>query len=298
MDIAHLKEFLVLAECNNYLEAAERLFISQPSLSKHIKGIEAEVKCQLFDRTTRRVSLNKNGQIFLPYAKKIVETQKEYTAELMERNKDLDSELIIGAPPALGAYHILEIISKFRLENPSCGIKTLEAGSDELKESLRSHECNLAFIRHNLNEKFPNFVMRAYTTDTIVAIVPTNHPLSSRGVISLAELKNENFLFPRGNFMEQLNTHACVSAGFTPNVIFTSNRATNIIEMIRNGLGVGLLLKGPTFYEAHDNVVVLDIEPPVQSCISICYEKKHPMNKPTQCFLEYAFSNMDSINKI
>ena len=69
MEIEYIKEFVVLAETENYLEAAESLFISQSTLSKHIKIIEKELDVQLFDRTTRKVHLNKYGKMFLKYAK-------------------------------------------------------------------------------------------------------------------------------------------------------------------------------------------------------------------------------------
>ena len=68
MEIEYIKEFVVLAETENYLEAAESLFISQSTLSKHIKIIEKELDVQLFDRTTRKVHLNKYRKMFLKYA--------------------------------------------------------------------------------------------------------------------------------------------------------------------------------------------------------------------------------------
>ena len=78
MEIEYIKEFVVLAETENYLEAAESLFISQSTLSKHIKIIEKELDVQLFDRTTRKVHLNKYGKMFLKYAKEISHLQYLY----------------------------------------------------------------------------------------------------------------------------------------------------------------------------------------------------------------------------
>ena len=65
MELSYIREFVVLAETGNYLEAADALFIAQSSLSRHIKSIELDLGSPLFDRTTRKVVLNGFGQAFL-----------------------------------------------------------------------------------------------------------------------------------------------------------------------------------------------------------------------------------------
>ena len=82
MDINHVREFIVLAQTGNFMEAAEILFSTQSTLSKHIKNLETEMGVSLFERTTRKVVINKYGQLFLPIAKQIVELQDQYTALL------------------------------------------------------------------------------------------------------------------------------------------------------------------------------------------------------------------------
>ena len=75
MEIDYIREFVVLTETENFLEAAERLFISQSSLTRHIKSLEEDLGMQVFDRTTRKVTLNNFGKLFLPYAKEISRIQ-------------------------------------------------------------------------------------------------------------------------------------------------------------------------------------------------------------------------------
>ena len=114
MEINYLRELVVLAQMGNFLEAADALYIAQSTLSKHIKKIESELGVPLFDRTTRKVSISKYGQLFLPYAKQIAEIQDQYTIALqnslaIDRERRLDhpsltsptlanNNLIIGKP--------------------------------------------------------------------------------------------------------------------------------------------------------------------------------------------------------
>lgn len=78
MKIQNMREFLTLSDVKNFNLAAEKLFLSQPTLSRHIKELEEELGVQLFERSTRRVELTECGQYFLPFAKKIVNAENEY----------------------------------------------------------------------------------------------------------------------------------------------------------------------------------------------------------------------------
>ena len=79
MDIDYIHEFVVLADTGNYMEAADKLFLTQSSLTRHIQKLEADLGVLLFDRSTRHIELNKYGNLFMPYARQISQLQKEYT---------------------------------------------------------------------------------------------------------------------------------------------------------------------------------------------------------------------------
>ena len=82
MNIDYLKEFVVLADTGNFSRAADALFLSQSSLSKHIKAMEQELAIPLFRRTTRRLELTEDGMSFLTYARQISRLQYEYETAL------------------------------------------------------------------------------------------------------------------------------------------------------------------------------------------------------------------------
>lgn len=79
LKIQSMREFIALSEVRNFNLASERLFLSQPTLSRHIKELEEELGVPLFKRSTRRVELTPYGQYFLPYARRVVTAEDEYT---------------------------------------------------------------------------------------------------------------------------------------------------------------------------------------------------------------------------
>lgn len=84
MNTSYFREFTVLAEVKNYWEAAERLYINQSTLSKHIKSMENELGILLFDRSTRHVELTRYGKALLPYARSITRQESEFSSLLMQ----------------------------------------------------------------------------------------------------------------------------------------------------------------------------------------------------------------------
>lgn len=87
MELSYIKEFIVLAEYKNFSKAAEELYISQPTLSKHIQAMERELGGKLFNRSTHGVSLTEFGELFLPFAIRISDVQNEYESVLQSYKK-------------------------------------------------------------------------------------------------------------------------------------------------------------------------------------------------------------------
>lgn len=286
MELNYIKEFVVLAETENFLEAAETLFISQSSLSKHIKTIEQEVGVTLFDRTTRKVHLNDAGKLFLSYAKEIANLQYAYTTALMNHSDQILHTLSIGSIPIMAPYHITDEIIKFKLENKKFAVNLVEGESAALKDLLRAHKCDLAFIRDE-NDHDDEFIKVNYEQDSLVAILPSYHPLAKEHQLSLQQLKNEDFLLLQpGSVLYNLCIKACQQYGFTPNIIYTGKRAENITDLIEKGMGVSLLMKKPIQYLSNPNISIVDIYPPITTEIKIYHTKDQELSIAAKHFID------------
>ena len=140
MEIDYICEFSVLAETCNFLEAADQLFISQSSLSRHLKTLEKELGVPLFDRTTRSVTLNGFGQLFLPYARQIAAIRYEYTTAIGNAVNAEHGNIRIGSIPVMTQYRITDVMMRFRQENPRFTLDVIEADSNQLTKMLRSNQ--------------------------------------------------------------------------------------------------------------------------------------------------------------
>lgn len=294
MDLDHIKEFIVLTKTENYLEAAENLFISQSTLSKHIKALEKELGVALFDRTTRQVTLSKAGQIYLDYAQQMVSLQHQCKTSLMNLKEAKEQNLSIGSIPIMAPYGITDLILGFKKDNVKINLTIVEAETKKLKQKLRDGECDLAFIRRTPDEVISpedlvDFTIKSFTIDHLVVVLPINHPLADQVLIDLSDLKNEPFLLlqPK-SVLYKLSVQACQKVGFTPDIVYTGKRAENIVDLVSKGMGVSLLMAKPVSYINTQNLVkVVPVLPHIETEIVIYYAKNRSLSKAASHFLEF-----------
>lgn len=282
MDIDYIHEFVVLADTGNYMEAADKLFLTQSSLTRHIQNLEADLGVLLFDRSTRHIELNKYGNLFMPYARQISQLQKEYSTTFCNELNRERGTIRIGAIPVMAQYQITDILARFQQENRNFMLDIQEADSLKLIQMLRDEEIDFAVIRES-DDASSAFCKIPITQDTLAALMPAGHPLAVKDHIELKQLYRDSFLLlGRDTFMYSLCVRECRSAGFEPHIAFTSNRVDNIIGLVSKGMGVGLLTKRPVMSANHSEIAVVDILPAITTTISLAYLPGKKLTAPQQ----------------
>lgn len=286
MELEHLREFTVLAETLNFARTAERLFTTQSTVSKHIKDLETELGVSLFSRTSRAVALTEDGLLFLPYAERILQTQYEYRTLFYNRAATRQTVLSIGSLPGLAQYQITDIIMAFRRENEHIRLEVLEADTAEVVEALLRDDCELAFVREYDMEERNDFVRVPYCKDSLVAVLPSNHPLASSGVLRMEDLAGEDFvLLKEKTFLYDLCLKECKKAGYTPNIVFTGHRLENIMDFVAKGMGISLLAKRQAMHLAPPGIVVTELSPSVTSNVNLVYKKSRRLSQAAAHFI-------------
>lgn len=280
MDIIYIKEFLVLAEICNYSRAADILFISQSSLFNHIKILESGVGVPLFKRSGKVIVLSEYGQIFLPYARTIVDAMDSYARDVAEKQQDNKQTVRIGTQ-----YRITDLIKEFKIHHNNYVLYTMDSVSVE--ESLYKQSCELVFAR-NLQDTEDKFHKEPYVEDSMAAVLYRSHPLAGRNSIRVQELRKDDFVMisPLGK-KESLGYAMCKEAGFVPKVVMTSMTGSDVTRLVNDEFGISILLKNTVISENLDNVVAVDFEPKENCDISICWRKDIILSKGARQLLEF-----------
>ena len=300
MEISYFNEFVILAETRNYWAAAERLYIGQSSLSKHIKTLETQLGAPLFARTSRKVELTEFGAKILPYAQSISRLQFQYEAAAADYLNGETEELTLSSIPSMARYNIVDVLLRFQKDFPNVQVQTVEADTLVVRNQLLHRNCDLALYRDSIaylehdQSAEEKLIKLPYCTDRLVAVLPKLHPLAKREQLELEELKDESFaLIKKDTMPYMLCMRACRSTGFSPRVVYTSHNLDSICDMVTKGSCVSLLfdhqVRPPVDSVLHMEppFAVVPVMPEIQTTLYLCYLKDQPLSPAAEHFIQY-----------
>lgn len=284
MDINFFREFVMLAKTGSYSEASERLFISQSSLSKHIKNFETELGHTLFTRTTRKIELTLFGAKFLPYAEQIAKIQDTYTERLLTDHSS-GSTLSVGITPRLFEHILVTVVHGFQDAYPQYRVNLCDEDVPPLKKSLVDKTNDFVFIHDSIENDSDIYIKEPIELDYFAAVLPLDHPLADRDTVMLSELRDEEFLFlPEGTAVNDLSIEACRKAGFEPNIVFRSANCENIFHLVEKKKGISIVAQ--RHLPPHENVKLVTIDPPIITAVSICFREDN-LSSAAKAFLDW-----------
>lgn len=272
MELHYIREFVLLSNIGNFQEAADALYISQSTLSRHIQALEKELQNKLFDRTTRNVQISDFGRFFLPYARELVCIEHDFFQECYSVNKQPYETIHVAAIPAMAPYHFTDILASFQREYPNYRIEVTEISSlDTLYDDMANGSIDFALI-HDPEIKHKHIVYSHLFTDKLVAALPDSHPLSGLECLDLYQVKNESFLtMPMESIVCQRFISACRQSEFTPCIGYSGHKEDVILSLAKNHFGIGILPKQTAEFTRHDRVHLIDIVPAISIPVSLSY---------------------------
>ena len=284
MKLEYLKEFLVLSQVGNYTAAAEEIYVSESTLSRHMMQLEKELRTTLFLRSAKGVRLTEAGTLLLPYARSVSETLDNYAAAL-EGARLAKQRLTIGFAHCLLQYGMAEHLFRFRREHPEIEMVMTEDKSESLWRMAQSGECDFIFCYHYDNLDAAGLKLSTLLTDTLALVVPESHPLSQRGSAPLSLLKNDHFLMQsRTSTMFKNCSRLLREAGCDLRNVTLAGSMN--LDMVAQGMGVALMEKRRYLPSAPGNVRFLDLEPPVEKDLVMAYRDRL-LSPQAQLFLQF-----------
>lgn len=240
MKRTQLEYFVRTVEEKSFTKAAEKLFISQPALSKSIRSMEKELGFTLFQRDPGKLSLTGEGEAVYRYATDILGYWQARTTELMAILGQVKGVLRFGLPPSVGSVFFSNVLYEYGLKFPQVDLKIFEGTSKIVEAMVMRGQIDLGVVI----EPYENPHMRlktVYRSDVVLAVSP-KHRLAERESVDFKELKNESMLIVSKDYMfhDQILAH-CSQAGFTPNITFTASQWDLLLEMTAGNQGVTLI---------------------------------------------------------
>lgn len=295
MTIEQLQYFMAIAKYKNFSVAAEECFISQSSLSKQIKALEAELgEIELFDRNTKKLEITYAGKEFSIFAERIL---MEYQ-KLMNNMKRLSEEhaeiLKIGSIPVMDHYGLSDIFFQFQQYYSNIRLQIMEANSTPLVEEFKKGKIDVAFMRDNYLP-VGNYEVYPLVDDELVLVTSYSHWLAAYDTVDLKRAENEKFLFLGSNTgMYDSCVKACRKAGFAPREQVMDVRSNTLKNLVANGQGVALMMYRSVTYTDDARIKIIKLKDPYIINLSLVV-RKGVMTDAMSAFIEYV---CDSFGKL
>ena len=192
MNLRDLSYIIAVAETHHFGQAAQRCFVSQPTLSGQIKKLEEELGVVIFERTNRSVEITPVGETILVHARQIME-QADIIEQLARASQDpLAGPLRIGAIPTLSPYLMPLILLPLKKQHPQMKLVLSEELTDTLLERLRNHEIDAALLATEVEE--PDLTSIALFDEPFWIAYPRKHPFYTKDKITRKDLESVNLL--------------------------------------------------------------------------------------------------------
>ncbi|MEV0368928.1 LysR family transcriptional regulator [Streptomyces sp. NPDC050636] len=250
MDLLSLRYFRAVARREHISRAAEELRVAQPSVSRTIARLEAELGVPLFDRQGRTIRLNRYGTAFLRRVERALDELDDARREVADA-AGLDHGSVALAAETL--LPLSELLGAFRTAHPNITMRVFQSTPEVMRDQLRAREVDFCFSSQPLHG--PGLDAVRLLREEVLLAVPAGHALAGRTQVTLADIADEPFISTRpGHWQRALLDQLFATTGRRPVISCEGDEPGATHFLIAAGLGIGLL---PTIARTDPSVMPL-----------------------------------------
>ena len=242
IELRHLNYFLAVAEELHFRKAAERLFISQPGLSRQIKQMENELGFALFERTNKKVILTKAGKYLKGEATMLLKNLNDSFSHAQLIHEGMEGQINFGYVGSAMQNVIPQLLLKIKEEHPNVHYSLREMENPDQIDALIQKEIDLAFVR--LDKVPKGLEIQPVFEDTFSLVLPKGHPINKENFKGLKTFRDEAFiLFDQSYspaYYEQV-MQIFKRSGFHPSISHNTVHASTIFRLVENNLGISIV---------------------------------------------------------
>lgn len=287
MEIGRLEAFVHVANLLSFSKAAEALYLTQPTVTARIQGLERELGEPLFERMGRTIRLTDAGHSFLPHAQRALQAIKEGSDAIATLRDVERGTLSIGTAPTIGTYVLPELLQRFNEQFPGVEVSIRTGRSEDVMALVLADEVQIGFERYLTH---PEIETVALYEDEIFLMSGADHPFAKRRSVSLAEVVRDSVIF----YDERSSYHALSigifrDTGVAPRHTLDVDNLEMAKHLVMYGLGLAFLPRVAVQRELEEGSVVqitLDNAEPVSRQIAVIYRRQRLQSRAMLALLD------------
>jgi DNA-binding transcriptional LysR family regulator len=241
MELRHLKYFLAVAEELNFTKASEKLYISQPPLSRQIIELEEELQAKLFIRNNKKVELTEAGKYFKEEVTALFQNMERITLKTKKIAENVSGEFKIAYISSIYSSVISDLIKHLKSQFPYVNFKLFEISTTKQITALEQGKIELGIIRSPV--KSPKIKAQLWFQDGF-SVVYNKALMQINSEKEIPNLKDETFVFFNKDYAphyHEVLLELCAFYGFMPKIIHEANNINSIVQLVKNGLGISIV---------------------------------------------------------
>lgn len=240
MNLKDLKYLVALADTGHFGKAAERSFVSQPTLSAQLKKLEEFLGVKLVERQPKNMQLTEVGKQIVVRARRMLDEGEEIIALARSNTDPFAGKLKMGLIPTIGPYLLPRVMPKIRKAVPQLGLMLYEYQTEALLKRLRDGEIDLGIVA--LPALGEGLESRALYDEAFTVALPTHHPLAAKSSIKVQDLKGQTLLLLEdGHCLRDQALEVCSRVDVHEPQDFRATSLETLRQMVVAGLGITLL---------------------------------------------------------
>lgn len=293
-----LKYVVTVAKEKKFTKAAEKLYISQPSLSQIIKKEEERLSFKLFDRTCTPLELTEAGKEYVLWAEQIISLFENMEKSLKDFSDDDSFTLKVGIMPEFSSFILANPLKNFREKNPNSFVQIKELSNSDLQLGLENSEFDFIIgLTHKDRYLFVN--EKLYDERIVLAVTPEFAPERiNSSKIDLKDFSEVPFIvMEKGQFLYNVTYDLCRKNGFVPKSVVECYNLETAMHMVKAGVGVSIIPDLMTYIVGDiEYFTIKGIVP--QSQISIVYQRDKYLPKKAKELISYIKNDVKIFNNI
>ena len=301
--LQQLRSLKAIASEKSFTQAAEILFVSQPSLSKQVKILENRLGILLLNRKNTTTSLTEAGTVFLQYAERILALCEESCRAINDIKNGDRGNLTVGASQTIGTYLMPRVLALFTQNYPQINLKVQVNSTRIITKSVINQEVDIAIVGGDVPENLKkNLKIESFVEDELVLILPQSHPFArqQQKKINKDDLYHLNFITLNSNStIRKFIDNILVENGIQTkqfNIILQLNSIEAIKTAVSLGLGAAFVSYSSIEKEIElKKLVIIKIENiKITRTLSIITNRESYRSKP----IDFFYNELNVIKKL
>ena len=300
MTFEQLKSFLAIVKYNHFTLASQELYISQSSISKHIKSLEKELGVELFNRQHRNIRLTDAGEEFYKFAKKTMADYENILYEMKKHTCEESSSISIGVLDTMVEYGIASLIADFQKQYPFIQVDLIERSNHKIIEYLNNSTINLGFINSNYEHR-GNLNLRKLINDDLVLVTSKQHIFSSKSSVDIFDTSKEKYICVNGDYyLHNVFLNTWGNLNYFPNTLYIDSQTKTLLALVSENIGITLLpFKVASSYkkDINNNIHICNLQNTFSANIFLAQLKSKKLNKNETLFRDFAINWFNKVKK-